>query len=76
MVGEGVIREDKDRHNQLLEFVERGLLKLSSLPSDILFSKVEQGMCMVREILDEPSVEIYESDKGLDFSFVLMFWPF
>ena len=26
---------------------------------------------MVREILDEPSVEIYKSNKGLDFPFVL-----
>ena len=30
---------------------------------------------MVREILDEPSVEIYESNKGLDFPFVLRLWP-
>ena len=30
---------------------------------------------MVREVLDELSVEIYESDKGLDFPFVLRLWP-
>ena len=78
MVGEGVIGEDKDRHrgDQLLEFVERGLLQLSPSPSDILLSEVEEGMHKVREVLDELLVEVYESNKGLDFSFVLRLQPF
>ena len=40
------------------------------MPSDIFLSEVEEGACMVREILDEPSVEIYKSNKELDFPFV------
>ena len=77
MVGEGVIGEDKDRcrGDQLLEFVERGLLRLSSTPSNIFLNEVEEGTCVVREILDEPLVEIYKSDKGLDFPFVPRLQP-
>ena len=58
MVGEGVIGEDKDgcRGDQLLEFVERGLLRLSSMPSNIFLSEVEEGMCMVRENLRKQDV--------------------
>ena len=37
------------------------------MPSNIFLSEVKEGACMVREILDELSVEIYESDKVLDF---------
>ena len=72
MVGEGVVGEDKDGcgGDQLLEFVEIGLLQLSPTPSDIFLSEVEEGACMVREVLDELSVEIYKSNKGLDFPFV------
>ena len=72
MVREGVIGEDKDRcrGDQLLEFIERGLLQGSPMPSDIFLGEVKEGTRMVREILDELSVEIYESDKGLDFPFV------
>ena len=78
MVGVGVIREYKNRcrGDQLLEFVERGLLRFSPLPSDIFLSEVKEGMRMVREVLDEPSVEVYESDKGLDFPFLPRLWPF
>ena len=78
MVGEGVIRENKDRCrvDQLLEFVERGSLQFSPLPSNIFLSEVEEGTCMMREVLDELSVEVYKSDKGLDFSFVLRLRPF
>ena len=77
MVEEGVVGEDKDRcgGDQLLEFIERGLLQLSPMPSDIFLSEVEEGMCMMREILDELSVEIYESDKILDFPFILRLRP-
>ena len=45
------------------------------MPSNIFLSEVEEGMCMVREIFDEPSVEIYKSNNGLDFPFVLGLRP-
>ena len=45
------------------------------MPSDIFLSEVEEGTHVVREILDETSVEIHESDKGLDFSLVPRLWP-
>ena len=77
MVGEGVVGEDKGQHggDQFLEFVKAGLLRLSPLPSGILLGEVKQGTRMVREILDEPLVEIYKSNKGLDPPFVLRLWP-
>ena len=45
------------------------------MPSGIFLSEVKEGACVVRETLDEPSVEIYKSDKGLDFPFVLRLQP-
>ena len=76
-VREGVIGEDKDRcrGDQLLEFIEKGLLWGSPTPSDIFLGEVKEGAHMVREILDEPLVEIHKSDKGLDFPFVARLRP-
>ena len=45
------------------------------MSSNIFLGEVKEGVRMVREILDEPSVEIYKSDKGLDFPFVPRLQP-
>ena len=45
------------------------------MPSDIFLGEVKEGTHMVREILDELSVEIYKSGKGLGFPFVLRLRP-
>ena len=60
MVGAGVIQKDEDwgGRDQPLQFVEGCLFWLFPFPSNILLGEVEQGMSMVGEVFDEPSVKV------------------
>ena len=77
MVGTGVVQKDEDwgRCDQLLQFVEGCLFRLFPFPSDILLGEVEQGMSMVGEVFDKPSVKVDESNERLNL-LIPWCWPF
>ena len=74
----GVVQKDEawGESDQLLQFVEGYLLQLFPFPSDILLGEVKQGVSMVGEVFDEPSVKVDKPNKGLNLFLVPWYGPF
>ena len=54
----------------LLESVESRLLGGSPTPLSVIAGEVEEWVGMIREVLDEPMVEIRKAQEGLNFLLV------
>ena len=73
MEGRIVVREEEDQlgGDGLFEGVEGVLLWCFPLPHAIFNYKIKEWMQVVREVLDEPLVEVGEAQEGLHFLLVL-----
>ena len=71
-IGKIAVRECEDGsgHNETFEHHEGVFLGRTPNEPNILHGEIEQGVRMLREVRDEPSVEVNKTDEGLDFLFV------
>jgi len=58
--------EDRCRGDEVFELSEGRLFGLTPPPRLILLCEIKEWLCMVGEVLDEPSIEISEAEEGLD----------
>jgi len=62
--------EDQSRSDTSLQSSECGALGFPTAPTGIVSGQVKERVGMFREVLDEPSVEVGESEEGLHFLLV------
>ena len=67
--------EDRGRHDECFQFLESRFFRSGPSPQFLLFSQVVEGAGYMREVRDEPMVEVYEAHEGLNLSDVLWGWP-
>ena len=70
----GLTRNNWDRRDECFQFPESRFFRSGPLPRFLLFSQAVEGAGYMREVGDEPTVEVYKAHKGLNFGDVLWGW--